>query len=233
MNLFEEYVQGYDLEDPLIVRKYKHTLRVGVLCEIIAKEIGLSKEEIALAKLCGLYHDIARFEQAKRFRSFDDLSTIDHGDLGYKIFLNEFADKLGLSEKDKMIVAKSILYHNKLKAQECDETELLYTNIVRDADKIDILYQYSTSVGLLHDEDGEISPQIHSDFLAHRELDHTKVKSQRDNNLLFLAFIWDINFECSLKLIRENRYYDKLEKILNNSIYDQYFEVIRKYLKER
>ncbi|MBE6148392.1 MAG: HD domain-containing protein [Firmicutes bacterium] len=233
MNLFKEYVRGYDFNNAKIARKYSHTLRVKILCELIAKNIGLNEQQVALAGKCGLYHDIARFEQAKRFNSFDDLFTVDHGDLGYEIFMKEFAEKLKLSQKETQIIAKSILYHNKLKVSDVNEEELLFTNIVRDADKIDILYQFAFVPGMIKDGEGEIKPKIHDEFIAHKPISRTDITSKRESNILSLAFIWDINFASSYKIIKENHYFDYIQKILNNSIYDEYFDVIRNYLKEK
>ena len=233
MNLFEEYVKGYDFNNDKVVIKYKHTLRVKALCELIARDLNLKEEQIKLAGLCGLYHDIARFEQIKRFNSFDDLTTIDHGDLGYEIFLNEFADKLNLSEKDKMIIAKSIKYHNKIKVEDVSEEELLFANIIRDADKIDILYIYANVPGKIHDGPGEISKDCHTDFMSHKSLSHKRVDNQKETVLLALAFVWDINFDCSYKIIKDNKYYDQIREVLNNPVYDEYFNEIKKFLKEK
>lgn len=233
MDVFKEYVSGYDFSNDKILLKYKHTLRVKVLCELIAKEIGLNNSQIRLANLCGLYHDIARFEQIRRFDTFNDLLSIDHGDLGYEIFIKEIADKLDITEREKQVIAKSILYHNKLEVTGLDSEELLFTNIVRDADKIDILYLFANDTNLIRDGEGEISQKFHDNFMAHKTLNRKEVTNIRENNILNLAFIWDINFDCSCKIIKENKYFDKIQMILNNSVYDEYFDVIRNYLKEK
>ncbi|MBE6155628.1 MAG: HD domain-containing protein [Firmicutes bacterium] len=233
MDLFEEYVKGYDFNNDKIVRKYKHTLRVKALCEVIAEDLNLNNEQKKIASLCGLYHDIARFEQATRYNSFDDDKTIDHGDLGYEIFLNEFADKLQLNQKDRMIIAKSILYHNKYDVEAVSEEELLFIKIVRDADKIDILYQYANVPGMLRDGKSAISIKCHEEFMKHHPLKWGDIINKRDGILLSLAFVWDLNFPCSFKIIKENKYYEKMEKVLNNEVFSQYFAIIKSYLKEK
>ena len=233
MNFFEEYLKNYDLTNDKIARIYSHTMRVKVLCEMLAKELGLNKNQITLVGLCGLYHDIARFEQIRRFDSFNDLATVDHGDLGYQIFVNEFANKLNLSEKDTMIVAKSILYHNKFEVDNENEEELLFTNIVRDADKIDILYQCSFFTDILIDEEMNINNKVHNDFIAHRPINYKNVTNHREKNILILAYIWDINLKESYKIIKDNKYYKYIRKVLNDSIYDEYFEIIENFLEDK
>lgn len=232
MELFEKYVRNYDLNQPKIVLKYKHTLRVKALCELLAKELGLSKEDIKIAGLCGLYHDIARFEQAKIFDNFDDIATIDHGDLGYEIFQNEFAEKMKITDREKQIILKCIKYHNKLKVENVNEEELFFVNLVRDADKLDIMYIYSNIPGTLVDGDGDISDIVKSEFYSHHSVNRKNVTNDKERVIVSLAFIWDINFDSSYKIIKENKYYEKMKKLLNNSVYDEYFEEINKFLEE-
>ena len=233
MKLFKDYVSNYDFTNAMIARKYNHTLRVKNLCEIIAKELCLSNEKIYLAGLCGLYHDIARFDQASKFNSFDDISTFDHGDVGYEIFLKDFASKLGLSDEQIMIIANSIKHHNKLNVNDLTGDDLVFTNILRDADKIDIFYQFANVPGMLSDAQGDISKMCHDKFLARKPVSYKDIRNKREQNILYLAFIWDINYECSYKIIKDNKYFQKIQKILNNEIYDEYFEVINKFLKEK
>ena len=61
---FAAYVAPYDMENPRIALKVAHTYRVAALCERIARAEGLSSEEADIAWLCGLLHDIGRFEPA-------------------------------------------------------------------------------------------------------------------------------------------------------------------------
>ena len=46
---FEKYVSNYNLNDPNIYLKYKHTGKVAENCERIAKSLNLSEQDIDLA----------------------------------------------------------------------------------------------------------------------------------------------------------------------------------------
>ena len=85
---FEKYVNNYDLTKEKIILKKNHSIRVMNLCIKYAKKLGFNDEDIFLAKVIGLLHDIGIFEQLKEFNSFDD-SNIDHADLGVKILFEE------------------------------------------------------------------------------------------------------------------------------------------------
>ena len=67
---FENYLDEYDRKDDKIRLKIVHTYCVVNAAEEIAIRMHLGEEEIQLAKIIGLLHDIGRFEQIKRFHSF-------------------------------------------------------------------------------------------------------------------------------------------------------------------
>lgn len=91
--VFEEYISNYDASDGKIQLKIEHTFRVNHLSEQIALDLGLSREDVDLAWLIGLLHDIGRFEQIKDFGTFDDSKSVDHAKYGVKLLFPEVVDK--------------------------------------------------------------------------------------------------------------------------------------------
>lgn len=63
---FIKYTKRFDLDNENIKGKQGHSIRVMRICNQIAKNLGLSNEQIDIATLIGLLHDIARFEQYTR-----------------------------------------------------------------------------------------------------------------------------------------------------------------------
>ena len=51
--------------------------------------LNLSEEDILLAELIGLLHDIGRFEQIKNYHTFLDKESIDHAEYGNKILFED------------------------------------------------------------------------------------------------------------------------------------------------
>ena len=84
MNFFDKYTANYDMNIKEINYKYYHSYRVMDNMVTIAKGMNLEIKDINLAKCIGLLHDIARFEQFKRYKSFNDIN-MDHGDYGVEI----------------------------------------------------------------------------------------------------------------------------------------------------
>lgn len=136
---FKNYLKDYDIEDGNIKLKIRHTYEVVQKSEYIAKGLNLDGEDIELAKLIGLLHDIGRFEQVKQTSDFIDNDEFDHADYGVKVLfengmIRDFID----DNKYDDIIKKTIYNHNKYKIEEgLNEKELLHSKIIRDADKLD------------------------------------------------------------------------------------------------
>ena len=142
---FDKYTSNYNLNDPKIKLKYDHSIRVMKLSKKYATKLGYSKEDVELATLIGLLHDIGRFEQIKVYNTFDDSKSIDHALYGVKVlFEQNLIKQIPVEEKYYRIIEKGVKNHNKYKIEEgLSEQELLHAKIIRDADKIDILYAAS------------------------------------------------------------------------------------------
>ena len=85
---FEEYLSGYDRENDKVRLKIIHTYGVTEYSRQIAERLRLSEEDRELAQLIGLLHDIGRFEQLKRYDSFEP-DTMDHAGFGVQILFTE------------------------------------------------------------------------------------------------------------------------------------------------
>ena len=137
---FNEYAEKYDSSIEKIKLKIEHTFRVSELCEEIALSLKMSKEDIDLAWLTGLLHDIGRFEQVRRYGTFNDAKSIDHGKLGVEILFLEgkIRDFIADSCEDELI-KKVIGCHNAYAVpSDYSKREEIFSNILRDADKVDI-----------------------------------------------------------------------------------------------
>ncbi len=82
---FNRYVEPYDASNPRIALKVDHTLRVAELADRIAAGSGFTQAGRDLAWLCGLLHDLGRFEQLRRWDTFNDGASASHAALGAHI----------------------------------------------------------------------------------------------------------------------------------------------------
>jgi len=213
INNFIKYTENYDLKNENIERKQKHSLRVMEISEQIAKRIGLSNEEIELATLIGLLHDIARFEQFTQYGTFKDLQSFDHGDYGAEILQDNIREYVENSEYDEIII-DAVKNHNKFKIEDglTQESEL-FAKIVRDADKIDIFYEAVEMFWKGKEQEVENSI-ISQDVIEQiKKCSQTKRKIQEsaiDNVMRVIAFIFDLNFKPSFEILKEEDYINKI-----------------------
>lgn len=165
INAFAEYVRNYDPSDEKIKLKIDHTYRVAGLCQTIAESLGLSEPDVDIAWLLGMLHDIGRFEQIRRFGTFNDAQSVDHAEFGADLLFKEglirkFAEgyyeecelaRSGNEEaeqiiknnehhnKDTGLLEMAIRQHNKYRVKEdLTERQRMFCDILRDADKVDI-----------------------------------------------------------------------------------------------
>lgn len=210
---FLKYVDKYDNNDKEILLKKRHTLRVMELSEEIAKSLNLSEEDVELTKLCGLLHDIGRFTQIRDFNTYNDLVSLDHGDLGAEIlkkdnYINKFTNK----NQDNII--KVVKYHNKYRVPKTlSEKNRLLTKIVRDADKIDILFLLVNKETYNNIEYTSVSKEVYNDILNKRLVRNVNVKTEADEIVREIANIFDISYKKSFKIIKERDYVNKIFKI--------------------
>lgn len=213
---FMKYTESYDLTDENLDGKQKHSLRVMQISETIAKDLQLSQEEIDIAALIGLLHDIARFEQYTQYKTFRDLDSIDHGDYGAKILEKEIRKYIETSQYDEIII-KAVKNHNKYKIEEeLSEKEELFAKIIRDADKIDILFEAVETFWRGKEEiveNSTITEDVIKQFYQNNLI--KRRKEERPENTInkvitVIAFIFDINFKESLEIIKRENYINKI-----------------------
>lgn len=243
---FDQYAKQYNLNDEVLKRKYYHSYRVMKISKNLAEEMNLEKDEIDLATLIGLLHDIARFEQWTRYGTFSDLKSIDHGNLGVEILRkNDFITQFVKEDKYNEIILKAIDNHNKFAiAENLNEKELKFAKIIRDADKLDIFYEvlniyYEDNDKKEELENGIIDDDLMNDIILEKPL-RKKVNAKLiDRLLVVFGLIFDLNFTQSLLIVKNEDYINKIVDKFNfkNTNTKEKMEEIRKivnnYIQKR
>lgn len=236
---FIKYVKEYDIDSGRIKLKLKHILKVTENSKYIAQNLKLSDEQVALAELIGLFHDIGRFEQVRKYDTFSDKDTgVDHAAYSLKVLyedglITRFID----TNKYDEIIKKAVFNHNKIQIDaSLKDDELLFSKIIRDADKLDIyrvineeemddIFWYKEFKNL------KATPIVIDEFLSDRLVKYKDVKNNADLIFVFYSYIYDFNFPICLKLIKENLYLDKFflrikETFIDKEIIDNTSKVL-------
>lgn len=222
---FDAYVAQYDATNPRIALKVEHTLRVTDLCEQIARALGLAQEDVDLAWLVGLLHDIGRFEQVRRYDTFIDTASASHAALGLSVLFDECGDDgqprirsfIGDDAYDELIRVAVGTHSDYRIPEDLSERARTLCNILRDADKIDIIRVncicpiediYGVSAAQMRAS--ELTPACVDIFYQHRCLPRGVRQHPADILLGHICFAWEIVFGQSLALLREQGYLQQM-----------------------
>ena len=239
-NRFIENNQNENNREKIIL-KIEHTYRVEQLCIEIAKWLGLNEEQIKLAGLIGLLHDIGRFEQLRRYNTYNDRKSIDHADFGEALLIKDgLIRKFIEDDAFDRTISNAVKFHNKYSIPEyITDPDLMYLKIVRDADKIDILnlLRYKDFKLLYENIDfaGEkISEKVFNTFLEHKTINLIDMQTTLDKWTMSFAFPFDMNYSYSLRIIKEKNYINELIDRIDyrNPETKQRIETIRKEISQ-
>ncbi len=217
------YMKSFYTDDEEVQRgiliKEKHTGYVTSNCVELAKFLNLSNHDVELAEIIGLFHDVGRFYQYQKYKTFNDAQSEDHAELAFKViegleFFNE------LSVDDYELVKFAIKNHNKKVIEPCDDDrKIFFAKLIRDADKLDI---YRVLLPYLKQENADkmpnfitgrspdISPDFVEKFVRGEQTDYNSIRTNGDRKIVRLMWIYDVNFKWTMEKIVQRGYIDKI-----------------------
>lgn len=173
-----------------------------------------------------LYHDIGRFEQFRKYGTYDDLITENHALLSLKA-IDESKILSEIKVCDINLIRKCILLHNEAKIPEkVTEKERLFSGILRDADKLDFIKAMIEIIPKLpHDEQKEfysnkpgeevISDNVYNKIMEKQVVINCEVNTKLDKQVKVMGYITsDMSNKESFKILLENNYLDKIYEML-------------------
>ena len=218
-NWFEAFVAAHPgqtvLDASRVELKRRHCELVMAEALALARSLDLTPRQITLAAVAGLCHDVGRFPQYQRYKTFNDRESVNHGLLGSRALVRR-SGLPGLSDREHALVRLAVVVHNRRRlppalASGCDAQALVLAQIVRDADKLDILRimidnfndpaEKDNVVFLgLPDIPGQFNPAILADIEAGRLSRYDFMTSATDFALLLLSWVNDLTFPRTREL---------------------------------
>ena len=210
-----------------LAAKFAHT---GEVCEItekiVAGEARFSPRDTLIFRLCALFHDISRFEQYDKFRTFLDRASFDHGDRSAALI-----DELGLvpelPAEDRACVIDAVRVHNKFAVPaDFPPAHLAAAKMVRDADKLAILRliirffngDYSDpAIRLDLPDTPGWTPAILETALSGKCVLYTDMKCINDFKLGLFAWSCDLNYPSSAALALDEDLFGRIRTLLPES----------------
>jgi hypothetical protein len=217
---FSEYCRSFyssDAEDQKnISLKEEHTFRVCRNISEIAAGLSLDDNRKMLAEAVALFHDVGRFPQYAKYKTFRDSVSVNHGLLGAQAVVEKGVLR-NLSKEEREIIIQSVTFHNAFSVPKKEEEIVFFIQLIRDADKLDIwrvfleYYEGSeesraSAVGLgLPDLPG-YSEDVLSRIYHRKIIALSDIRSLNDFKLLQLSWIFDLNFQPSFAMLAQRDY---------------------------
>jgi hypothetical protein len=218
------FLTGDPQVDPFLILKREHTRRVLEEARAIAASepafsAALPRRALLLA---ALYHDVGRFEQFSRYRTFADAHSCNHGHMGVRILIREGLLDGEPKETRRLVLAAVGLHNRYLLPDGLSGLCRVVTQGVRDADKIDILRLMAEQLAagaaadpvvLMHlaDDPESWSESLLSALEEGRTGSFSDMRTHNDFRLLLCTWLHDLAFAVSVRRLREEGF---LETIL-------------------
>jgi HD superfamily phosphodiesterase len=217
--------------------KREHIVRVIQNTEIITESIDCDLSIRESARIAALLHDAGRFDQFQKYQTFNDEQSEDHASIALKL-IEKHSWLANVSEELRLPIIKAVEYHNKLAVPKNETAEvMLLSNILRDADKLDILDQAVKEYSLQNrnrnsaftldlEQSPVVSKAIAKSLAAEKLPSKSDMKTITDFKLVQMAFVYDLHFKISFALINKKGILKQLFDTMPKS--DQVFELYRK-----
>ena len=186
--------------------------------EDICRRMNLSLEDTELAKIIALLHDIGRFEQLKRFDSFEP-TTMDHAAYSVQVLFEEGMIRRFVPENQwDDIIRTAIARHSDFKLEGIsDSRTLLHARLIRDADKLDncrvkLEDDLLVFMGMSGEDIGAqvITQKVYDTALSCQCIYSPDRITKMDYWVSYVAYFYDIYFRASFDIIEEHDYLNKI-----------------------
>jgi len=132
-----------------------------------------------------------------------------------------------IEPEERELVEKAIKYHGCKELPAGLEAEaLLFSRLIRDADKLDVFYVVVNNYCRYRDNPEEFllevelpdgpgcSSDVVEDVLRGRRIDYSRLRTLNDMKLLQLGWVYDVNFTPTLRRIKHRRFLETLADFL-------------------
>lgn len=226
---FDSYVQTYnDIDEEgsrNILLKVEHTRKVCEIMALLAAGEGLSDDEARIASAVALLHDVGRFPQFRRWRTFRDSDSDNHARLGIEV-IREQGVLDGLPAAERLLIEEAVRFHNLLTLPlRSQSPTALFIRLIRDADKLDIWRVFldffrqpdnlrPSAVTLGFHDLPEVTQACVRELAAGRVIRLEDVRVLNDFKLLQISWVYDLNFPSSYRLLQQRGHIQALAETI-------------------
>jgi len=207
--------------------KQEHTRRTCAEILALAEHLALDDRQKNVAEVVALLHDVGRFPQFAEYRTFNDARSINHSQLGVEILRREGILSV-LRREERQWVETAVEHHGaKLLPAGLTGQALLFSQLIRDADKLDI---YRTAIQLYRQyradptaefwwklelpDEPWVSAVVLETAMNGQLIEHSMLQTLSDMMVCKLNWVYDMNFAISLARLRAQGSLEQLLALL-------------------
>lgn len=227
---FEGYVEPFLTTDEEGVKniqlKIEHTRKVCEAMALLSAGENLSENESRIAAAAALLHDVGRFPQYRRWRTFLDSDSDNHARLAIDVIRDENILE-GIAQSEQILIEEAVRFHNMLEPPvKSKSSTRLYINLIRDADKLDIWRVFvellsqppeerpsAATLGLA-DLPGTVSDDCIVALNSGAIVRLDSINCFNDFKLLQISWVYDLTYATSRRILRERGYIPALAATL-------------------
>lgn len=227
---FDSYVEPFLATDEEgvknILLKIEHTRRVCEAMTLLSGGEGLSEKESLIASAVALLHDVGRFPQYRRWRTFLDSASDNHARLAIEVIREENV-LASIDPAEQLLIEEAVRFHNMLAPPaRIHSPTRTYINLIRDADKLDIWRLFVDLVAQppeerptaatlgLDDLPGAVSDACIAALNSGSIVRLETITCFNDFKLLQISWIYDLTSATSRRILHERGYIPALAATL-------------------
>jgi len=219
---FDSYVDPFLATDEEAAKnihlKIDHTRKVCEAMALISEGENLTENESLIASAIALLHDVGRFPQYRRWRTFRDSDSDNHARLGVDVIRDQNV-LAAIDPAEQQLIEEAVRFHNLLHLPaRIQSPTRLFINLIRDADKLDIWRVFveqlaqppekrASAVTLgFADLSGTVSDRCIETLNSGSIVRLDTVACVNDFKLLQISWVYDLNCNSSRRILLERGY---------------------------
>lgn len=227
---FDAYVEPFldtDGEGVKNIRlKIAHTRKVCEAMALLSEGEKLPENESRIAAAVALLHDVGRFSQYRRWRTFLDSDSDNHARLAIDV-IREGDVLSGIDPAEVLLIEEAVRFHNLLEPPAIIQSPTRqYIDLIRDADKLDIWRVFvelqaqppeeraSAATLGLEDIPGTATGQCVAALNSGAIVPLDTIRCFNDFRLLLISWVYDLTYPSSRRILRERGYITALAAFL-------------------
>jgi len=219
------YVPGDEFVNNNLHLKECHTRRVCAEMRHLSAALNIHDGDATLAEAIALLHDVGRFPQFAQYRTYKDAKSVNHCLLGLRMIEeHHLLDELPPDEQ--AVIRAAVEFHGVKEIPPVDDRTRLFTQMIRDTDKLDIYCLCTENYRRYHEDkqafpfevefadSPETNPAIIESILNRQTVDYRLLKTLTDAKLLQMGWVFDTYFDWTLRQMRDRGYIDGIARWL-------------------